>query len=112
MPDTEDKMPHDPHKQGPRIVRMIIERVAAHYGFELEELRDLSVTRRDVARARHVAMYLCREDTEASFNEIARAFGFTSHTTIVHGVKTIQRLLEECPGSELAESVRELRNDQ
>ncbi|MDE0609082.1 MAG: chromosomal replication initiator protein DnaA [Anaerolineaceae bacterium] len=38
-----------------------------------------------ISRARHVAMYLARDLTEASFPQIGRAFGMRSHSTAMHG---------------------------
>ncbi|MEK6527176.1 MAG: helix-turn-helix domain-containing protein, partial [Nitrospirota bacterium] len=38
---------------------------------------------------RQIAMYLCRELTDASFPEIGRHFGGKDHTTIIHACKQI-----------------------
>ena len=43
-----------------------------------------------IVRARHTAIYLCRELTEFSLNEIGQAFGDRDHTTILHSCKMIE----------------------
>jgi chromosomal replication initiator protein len=42
---------------------------------------------------RQIAIYLCRELTKASFPEIGDKFGGKDHSTIIHSVKKIDRLL-------------------
>ena len=43
-----------------------------------------------LVRPRHVAFWLCKELTAATYPEIARMFGGRDHTTILHGVKKIE----------------------
>jgi chromosomal replication initiator protein len=43
---------------------------------------------------RQIAIYLCRELTKASFPEIGDKFGGKDHSTIIHSVKKITRLLD------------------
>ena len=43
---------------------------------------------------RQIAMYLCRELTDASFPEIGRHFGGKDHTTIIHACKQINKAKE------------------
>lgn len=47
---------------------------------------------RVVARPRQVAMYLAKRLTRRSMPEIGRRFGGRDHTTVMHAVKTIERL--------------------
>lgn len=58
---------------------------------------------RNLARPRQVAMYLCKQLMSKSYPDIGRAFGGKDHTTVMHGVKTIEALLPRDP--ELAEHV-------
>ena len=40
-------------------------------------------------------MYLLREETDISLEEIGRAMGGRDHTTVLHGVKKIEAALDE-----------------
>ncbi len=48
-----------------------------------------------ISRARHVAMYLARDLTEASFPQIGRAFGMRSHSTAMHGHEKVATQMQE-----------------
>lgn len=68
----------------------IVAAVAAEVGTSRQEL--LSRNRRPaVVRARHLAMYLARELTDASLPDIGRAFGGRNHTTVLHAVRRVER---------------------
>ncbi len=64
--------------------RIILEAICSYYGLEN---RDLSGKRRnrEVALPRQIAMYLLREETDASLNEIGQALGGRDHSTVLHG---------------------------
>ena len=66
-------------------------KTADYYGLKLADL--LSPRRaREVARPRQVAMYLAKKLTPRSLPEIGRRFGGRDHTTVMHGVKQIEKL--------------------
>jgi len=71
----------------------IIEAVASFYNTSHEALtgRDRS---KDVALPRQVAMYLMREETNASLPAIGDALGGRDHTTIMYGCDKITDLVE------------------
>ena len=48
-----------------------------------------------IAYPRHIAMYLCRELTDVSLPKIGAKFGGRDHSTVLHGVNKITRLLKE-----------------
>ena len=50
---------------------------------------------RPLARPRQVAMYLSKKLTTRSLPEIGRRFANRDHTTVIHAVKTIDRLSEK-----------------
>lgn len=43
-----------------------------------------------LVRPRHIAFWLCKELTWASFPEIGRMFGNRDHSTVIYGVNKIQ----------------------
>jgi chromosomal replication initiator protein len=69
---------------------------------------DLTSPRRTarVALARHVTMWLCRRHTEVSLDGIGAELGGRDHSTVVHGLRTIERRL--AADAELREQVRAL----
>jgi hypothetical protein len=77
-------------------IKLIMEQVASFYGMTLV---DLCSHRRslDIVRPRQVAMWLCRRLTLRSLPEIGRVIGGRDHTTVLHGCRTIDRLLQ-CNG--------------
>lgn len=56
---------------------------------------DILGTRRrpDLVLARQVAMYLCRQKLGLSYPELGRAFGGRDHSTVIHAIKKIKKLL-------------------
>ncbi|MDE7240552.1 helix-turn-helix domain-containing protein [Desulfovibrio sp.] len=64
-------------------------------GFNLRTEDILGARRRpDLVLARQVAMYLCRRKLGLSYPELGRAFGGRDHSTVIHAVKKIHKLLE------------------
>jgi chromosomal replication initiator protein len=62
---------------------------------------------RAVARPRQVAMYLAKHLTQRSLPEIGRKFGNRDHTTVIHAVERVTKLMAEDPA--FAEDVELLR---
>lgn len=50
---------------------------------------------RAIVHARHVAMYLARELTDVSLPQIGEHFGGRDHTTVLHAVEKVRKLLHE-----------------
>ncbi len=74
--------------------RQILEMSAEHFGFTVDELTSPS-RRRPLVMARQISMYLFRELTEYSYPAIAREFGGRDHTTVIHAVDKISKLMKE-----------------
>lgn len=68
--------------------------VCAEFKMTLSQMVSRS-RKRIWAWPRHVAMGLCRDMTDKTLYQIARAFKRSDHTTILHGVENYRRLLEE-----------------
>lgn len=93
----------------PRIsVQVIIDRVADFYSVPVAQLLSRKRTR-SIALPRHVGMYLARRLTMHSLEEIGGYFGGRDHTTVMHGVRTIQEQREL--NEELDAAVRELERE-
>jgi chromosomal replication initiator protein len=74
--------------------RVILEATASTFGFTIDELCGTS-RRRPLVNARQISMYVFRELTDFSYPAIAREFGGRDHTTVIHAVEKISRLMKE-----------------
>jgi chromosomal replication initiator protein len=75
-------------------VETIQKRVADFFNLNLSDLRSAR-RHKVVALPRQVAMYLGRKLTQASFPELGDKFGGKDHTTVMHAVSKIEKLLIE-----------------
>ena len=77
--------------------------------FKISKNEMLSARRsRYLVRPRQVAIYLTKILTSKSLPEIGREFSNRDHTTIIHSVKTIEKLKEKDP--EMLENINKLKN--
>ena len=77
--------------------------------FKISKNEMLSARRsRYLVRPRQVAIYLTKILTSKSLPEIGREFSNRDHTTIIHSVKTIEKLKEKDP--EMVENINKLKN--
>lgn len=67
---------------------MILRAVADFYGVDLRALQGRSRSR-NIVVPRQVAMYLLREETDASLMDIGKLLGGRDHTTIIYGCEKI-----------------------
>ena len=67
--------------------------VADYYKLSVDNLRGRSNVG-NVLVPRQVAMYLCKRLTKKSYPEIARQFGGKHHTTVIHSVEKINKLID------------------
>lgn len=75
-------------------IEQIQRRVAEHFDVRLA---DMTSKRRpaNIAFPRQIAMYLARELTKASLNEIGDAFGGRDHGTVLHACKLVKKRMKE-----------------
>jgi chromosomal replication initiator protein len=64
--------------------------VCDHLQMKASDLKSPRRTK-NLVFARQIAMYLCREFTEASFPEIGEAFGGKDHSTVIHSCKQVEK---------------------
>jgi chromosomal replication initiator protein len=78
-----------------KIVAMddIQEAVCAQFHVKLTELKSRRRSK-TLVHPRQIAMYLCRELTDASYPEIGRHFGGKDHTTIIHACRQVAKAKE------------------
>ncbi len=87
-------------------VEEIQRKVSDHYNIRLSDLIGPKRVR-TFARPRQVAMYLSKQMTTRSLPEIGRRFGGRDHTTVMHGVRKIEELMQQ--DSQIADDLEMLR---
>ena len=78
----------------PRTDEELLNEMAIILGQSVEALRGKS-RQRPLVTSRQIAMYVFRDLTDLSYPAIARLFGGRDHTTVIHAVEKIQRLMSE-----------------
>ena len=83
----------DPDKQNIITPEMIMRVVCEHY-----DVRSSNILSRKknaaVVVPRHVIMYICREYTDATLEQVAYLLGKRDHSTVIHGVEKIKKEIE------------------
>ncbi|NLN07945.1 MAG: chromosomal replication initiator protein DnaA [Firmicutes bacterium] len=69
-------------------IDIILRETASYFALKTEDLKAKKRTK-NVALPRQIAMYLCRELTDASLPKIGEEFGGRDHTTVMHAHKKI-----------------------
>lgn len=83
-----------PNQKRQITIDYILEMVADHFNVPINEI--LSKSRKgEIVYARHICIYLCRDLTNSSLEEIGGKIGNRDHTTAMHSVKKIQNELNE-----------------
>ncbi len=81
--------------------------VSNYFNIPLSEM--LSQRRsRPLARPRQIAMFLAKKMTNRSLPEIGRRFANRDHTTVIHAVKTINRLSEQ--DDEMKKNINQIKS--
>ncbi len=71
-------------------IENIQEEVSRYFGISHDDLIS-SKRSRNIAQARHIAIYLSRWNTEESLESIGKKFGGRDHTTVMHSVNKIDK---------------------
>ena len=63
---------------------------------------------KEIVLARHIAMYLLKQDVQLSYVEVGKWFSNRDHTSVMHAVKKIEKLIgsEDLIVSEDIEKIR------
>ncbi|NOZ26080.1 MAG: chromosomal replication initiator protein DnaA [Nitrospirae bacterium] len=79
---------HD--EERPLTVELIQKAVADFYGIRFQELKTKKRTK-EIALPRQIAMYLSREHTDLSLNDIGKNFGGKDHATVIYACRQIEK---------------------
>jgi chromosomal replication initiator protein len=77
-----------------------IQRITCEYFSISDDLVRAKTRKREVVQARQVAMYFCKEFTQHSLKTIGLHFGGRDHSTVIHGIQSIENQLETDPSFE------------
>ena len=79
--------------QRPVAIPTIVERVAKRFSIKVSDLRGKKRTK-VITHPRHISMYLARQLTPQSLQDIGGYFGGRDHTTVLHASRAISRRME------------------
>ncbi|MCD6375326.1 MAG: chromosomal replication initiator protein DnaA [Caldisericaceae bacterium] len=74
-------------------IESIVEYTASVFNLSSDHLR-AKTRKKDIVRARQVAMYLAKQMTNHSLITIGLHFGGRDHSTVIHAINTIEELLK------------------
>ncbi len=75
-------------------VEEILKKVSSHYNIKISDIKSAKRLKA-VVMPRQIAMYISRQLTSSSYPEIGERFGGKDHSTIIHAIRKIERLMEE-----------------
>ena len=75
---------------------LIVKTVSEHIGVSEDDIRSKK-RRQDIATARQVVMYLCREFTVLSLKSIGNTVGGKDHATVINGINRVESRIAEDP---------------
>ena len=84
---------------------VIIDEVCKFYNIEADSLRGQGRTK-DISLARQIAMYQIRSMTYLSLKEIGKEFDGRDHTTVLHSIDRIEKMMKEDP--EIKEIIKDI----
>ncbi|NIP38176.1 MAG: chromosomal replication initiator protein DnaA [Candidatus Dadabacteria bacterium] len=75
-------------------IETIQKEVSNYFGIKINDIKS-NKKQKNIAFPRQISMYLVRRYTGASFPEIGEKFGGKDHSTVIHAVNKIEKLLED-----------------
>lgn len=75
-------------------VEEIVKKVSSHFNIKISDIKSAKRLKA-VVLPRQIAMYISRQLTSSSYPEIGDRFGGKDHSTIIHAIRKIEKLMEE-----------------
>jgi len=79
------------HDEKAVTIEIVQKHVADFYQLKLADLKSRNNSK-SVAMPRQIAMYLCKNLTQASLPEIGRSFGGKHHSTVIHSIRKVDQM--------------------
>ncbi len=92
LPLVREALGQEPQAAESVSIPRILEVVTQHYNVKKSDLRGKR-RHKSIAFPRQVCMFLARELTTHSLDEIGSYFGGRDHTTVIHATRLVQRLM-------------------
>ena len=80
--------------------------VAEYFNVRVTDLRSKK-RERNISLPRQVAMYLCKELTNLSLEDIGKSFGGKDHSTVIHAQKKIEKICKE--NNEISTAIKQIK---
>ena len=80
--------------------------VAEYFNVRVTDLRSKK-RERNISLPRQVAMYLCKELTNLSLEDIGKSFGGRDHSTVIHAQKKIEKICKE--NNEISTAIKQIK---
>lgn len=75
-------------------INNIIDEVAKTFGVSADDIRG-ERKKAEISNARQVAMYVIRETTNLTYEEIGNSFGGKKHSTVIYSIESIESKMED-----------------
>ena len=87
---------------------LILSNVEKHFGLNENDLKSSSKSQ-NIAFPRQIAMYILKNETNLSLNQIGNLFGGKDHSTIIHAIKKIEKSMID--DASVKKIIQDLTND-
>ena len=74
----------------------ILSTIASYYNLSISQITG-KIKTSNIAFARHIAIYLIRDMLNLSFKKIGDLFSKRDHSTIMHSVEKVEKMLKDDP---------------
>ena len=72
-----------------------IQKIVADYFDFPDDMMRAKTRKKEIAQARQIAMYLSKKMTESSLKTIGLHFGGRDHSTVIHAISTVERMIRD-----------------
>lgn len=101
------KLRQKANKKKINLIDNIINEVAKFYSLTPEDVKS-KCRKRNIVKARFIAIYIIREETDLSLNDIAKIFN-RDHSTIIHSIRIINDTLSLKYETDISEELQEIK---
>ncbi len=96
-------------------INNIIDKVAVSFGVSADDIRS-EKKKAEISNARQFAMYIMREVTNLTFEEIGEQFGGKKHSTVIYSIEAAESKMEDNPQLknsvyDILKSIKDERNE-